>query len=68
MVGIVAGGLIGGPLGTFLIERDKLAARKDAVAAGGTARTMRRANVVEEQMHEPGRRRRRAKTSRRTAC
>ena len=58
MVGIVAGGLLGGPLGTFLIERNKLAARKDAIAAGAAAAagdpathgTM--ANVVEEQMHE----------------
>ena len=54
MVGIVAGGLLGGPLGTFLIERNKLAARKDAVAAGDTATHHgTAANVVEEQMHEP---------------
>ena len=39
MVGIVAGGLLGGPLGTFLIERNKLAARKEA--GGGRRRRPR---------------------------
>jgi ESS family glutamate:Na+ symporter len=54
MVGIVAGGLLGGPLGTFLIERNKLAVRKNAVAAGDTAAPHgTAATVVEEQMHEP---------------
>jgi ESS family glutamate:Na+ symporter len=54
MVGIVAGGLLGGPLGTFLIERNKLAVRKNAVAIGDTATPHgTAANVVEEQMHEP---------------
>jgi glutamate:Na+ symporter, ESS family len=57
MVGIVAGGLLGGPLGTLLIDRNKLAARHDANPAGsvpGDAVAHRTAaNVVEEQMHEP---------------
>ncbi len=54
MVGIVAGGLLGGPLGTFLIERNKLAARKETLAAGdAAAHRGTAANVVEEQMHEP---------------
>jgi glutamate:Na+ symporter, ESS family len=58
MVGIVGGGLLGGPLGTLLIERGKLATRKDAIAPGiapeGAEPAHRTAaNVVEEQMHEP---------------
>ena len=70
MVGIVAGGLMGGPLGTFLIERDKLAARKDA---GGRRRRPthrhRGARRWRSMMHEPApRRRRRARTSKPTAC
>jgi glutamate:Na+ symporter, ESS family len=58
MVGIVGGGLLGGPLGTLLIERGKLARRKDAIAAdiapeGAEPAHRTAANVVEEQMHEP---------------
>jgi ESS family glutamate:Na+ symporter len=50
MVGIVSGGLIGGPVGTILIERHKLRRRvgvthhKDPPIA---------AQIVEAQMHEP---------------
>jgi glutamate:Na+ symporter, ESS family len=51
MVGIVGGGLIGGPIGTFLIERRQLAPHRNSAAAVAEARTA--ANVVEEQMHEP---------------
>jgi glutamate:Na+ symporter, ESS family len=53
MVGIVAGGLLGGPLGTFLIERNKLAARKETLAPGDAAEPRIAINVVEEQMDEP---------------
>lgn len=53
MVGIVGGGLIGGPLGTFLIERNKLAARKETLAAVADDAPRTLANVVEEQMDEP---------------
>jgi ESS family glutamate:Na+ symporter len=53
MVGIVSGGLLGGPLGTFLIERNKLATRKETRAAGDGATHGTMANVVEEQMPEP---------------
>ena len=53
MVGIVAGGLLGGPLGTFLIERNKLATRKDALAPGAPATHRTAANVVEDQIPEP---------------
>ena len=38
MVGIVGGGLLGGPLGTFLIERNKLAAPGDGGGAGRAPR------------------------------
>jgi glutamate:Na+ symporter, ESS family len=53
MVGIVGGGLLGGPIGTFLIERKQLAARTETLApvAADAPRTL--ANVVEEQLHEP---------------
>lgn len=53
MVGIVGGGLLGGPLGTFLIERNKLAARKETRAAADADAPRTLANVVEEQMDEP---------------
>jgi ESS family glutamate:Na+ symporter len=53
MVGIVAGGLLGGPLGTFLIDRNKLAARKQTLAAVEADAPRTLANVVEEQMPEP---------------
>ncbi|MGH6692985.1 MAG: sodium/glutamate symporter, partial [Gammaproteobacteria bacterium] len=51
MVGIVAGGVIGGPIGTYLIERRGLAPR-DASAPGRPPReTME--GVVERQFVEP---------------
>jgi ESS family glutamate:Na+ symporter len=37
MVGIVAGGLLGGPIGTFLIERKRIATRARAAAVRSTA-------------------------------
>lgn len=50
MVGIVSGGLIGGPIGTRLIERGSLrsSARRRAPAPAAVA-----VNVVEEQLGEP---------------
>jgi glutamate:Na+ symporter, ESS family len=50
MVGIIAGGVIGGPIGTWLIERHRLPTPRQAARnlPDGTA-----SNVVEEQMHEP---------------
>jgi glutamate:Na+ symporter, ESS family len=52
MVGIVTGGLLGGPIGTFLIERYRLATREEARPASGVdGRTME--NIVEDQMTEP---------------
>ena len=55
MVGIVAGGLLGGPIGTFLIDRYRLSTRDDArparAAAAAGGRTME--NIVEDQMREP---------------
>lgn len=50
MVGIVSGGLIGGPIDTRLIERGRLrpSARRRAPAPSAVA-----ANVVEEQLGEP---------------
>jgi ESS family glutamate:Na+ symporter len=53
MVGIVGGGLLGGPLGTFLIERKQLAARKETLAPVDADAPRTLANVVEEQMDEP---------------
>lgn len=49
MVGIVSGGLIGGPIGTILIERYHLRQRK-GVAGHQTPPIA--AQVVEEQLHE----------------
>jgi glutamate:Na+ symporter, ESS family len=51
MVGIVSGGLIGGPIGTFLVERNRLrSARGRGVhAAAAPAAT----DIVEEAMVEP---------------
>jgi ESS family glutamate:Na+ symporter len=50
MVGIVGGGLIGGPIGTYLIERFRLS-EKAATHPAHDPRTA--ANVVEEQMPDP---------------
>jgi glutamate:Na+ symporter, ESS family len=48
MVGIVSGGIIGGPIGTILIERYKLRRRKDDVHHEPPLAT----EIVEEQLHE----------------
>jgi len=50
MAGIISGGLIGGPVATFLIERHQLTPKRNAstFATPPTA-----ANVVEEQLPEP---------------
>ena len=51
MVGIVSGGLIGGPIGTWLIERHKL-----AVSRGTGARTadgQLAAQIAEDQLDDP---------------
>lgn len=49
MVGIVSGGIIGGPVGTILIERFRLRRRKgEAVGEGAPLATA----IVEEQMKE----------------
>ncbi len=50
MVGIVSGGLIGGPIGTWLIARHRLATPRDQ-ARTEAARAAQ--NVVEEQVAEP---------------
>jgi glutamate:Na+ symporter, ESS family len=50
MVGIVSGGLIGGPVGTILIERHKLRRR---VGAPRHEEPPIAAQIVEAQMHEP---------------
>lgn len=49
MVGIVSGGLIGGPLGTILIERYGLRRRRD----GARHDPPLAAQIVEDQFHEP---------------
>jgi len=49
MVGIVSGGLIGGPVGTILIERYGLRRRKDEIAHQPPIA----AQIVEDQLHEP---------------
>jgi ESS family glutamate:Na+ symporter len=51
MVGIVSGGIIGGPIGTWLIERGKL--RPSAGAVAPARRRPPAAAVVEGQMGEP---------------
>jgi len=48
-VGIVSGGLIGGPVGTILIERYGLRRRKDEIAHQPPIA----AQIVEDQLHEP---------------
>jgi ESS family glutamate:Na+ symporter len=49
MVGIVSGGLIGGPVGTILIERYKLRRRKGEIHHEAPIA----AQIVEDQLHEP---------------
>jgi ESS family glutamate:Na+ symporter len=51
MVGIVGGGLMGGPLGTFLIERGRLKATGRRAGRAGTPDVA--AHVVEDLLHEP---------------
>jgi ESS family glutamate:Na+ symporter len=51
MVGIVSGGLIGGPIGTYLIERHRLREPRRPAVVGDELPTA--ANLVEEQMPEP---------------
>lgn len=50
MVGIVAGGLIGGPIGTFLVERHHLRA---ATQLTGGAPTVAATDLVEDRLLEP---------------
>jgi ESS family glutamate:Na+ symporter len=50
MAGIISGGLIGGPVATYLIERYKLTPKRIAPA---TVPAQTAANIVEEQMREP---------------
>lgn len=49
MVGIISGGLIGGPIGTHLIERYRL---KKPRATPTTSEVPVAANIVEDRMHE----------------
>ena len=49
MVGIVSGGLIGGPVGTILIERYRLRRRRGEVHHEAPIA----AQIVEDQLHEP---------------
>jgi ESS family glutamate:Na+ symporter len=51
MVGIVAGGVIGGPIGTRLIGTLKTAPARRGAAVGATVQTA--ANVVEDRLPEP---------------
>ena len=67
MVGIVSGGLIGGPVGTILIERHRL--RSAATAIGTSSEPPLAAQIVEESAAgAAGGRRRRARTRSRTRC
>lgn len=50
MVGIVSGGLMGGPIGTFLVERHRLRA---AAHSPGVAPTIAATDLVEERLPEP---------------
>ena len=52
MVGIVSGGLIGGPIGTWLVERHKLAASR-AAAPGRTGDGKLAAQIAEDQLADP---------------
>lgn len=49
MVGIISGGVIGGPIGTYLIERNKL---KKALAMRVDIEVPTAENIVEDQMKE----------------
>jgi ESS family glutamate:Na+ symporter len=51
MVGIVSGGIIGGPLGTFLIERSRVRSAAGTLGTLGTPGTL--ANLAERQVPEP---------------
>jgi ESS family glutamate:Na+ symporter len=54
MVGIVGGGLIGGPIGTYLIDRDRLATPGEAQSRGAQATTPDvAAHVVEDMLPNP---------------
>jgi ESS family glutamate:Na+ symporter len=50
MAGIISGGIVGGPISTFLIERNKL---KHPRAYSGHLETPTAQNIVEDQMQEP---------------
>jgi ESS family glutamate:Na+ symporter len=50
MVGIVSGGVLGGPIGTFLIDRHKLSTPRSGRVA---PRTVTAENIVEELVAEP---------------
>jgi ESS family glutamate:Na+ symporter len=50
MVGIVSGGLIGGPVGTILIERNRLRARRGGVHVDEPPSAMQ---IVEDRLPEP---------------
>jgi len=50
MVGIVSGGLIGGPIGTWLIARHRLPTPRDKAHAEGARAAQ---NIVEDQIVEP---------------
>ncbi|MGB7296784.1 MAG: sodium/glutamate symporter [Candidatus Aminicenantales bacterium] len=50
MFGIVSGGLVGGPIGTFLIERHKL---KKPLAKERRPKVLTADDIVEEKMGEP---------------
>jgi len=50
MVGIVSGGLIGGPIGTFLVERHRLRTAADSPRA---APTIAATDLVEDRLPEP---------------
>ena len=66
MVGIVAGGIIGGPIGTLLIERHRL--RQPRAASGATEPPVA-AHVVEERCRGAGAERAgRARTRSPTRC
>ncbi|HXG66462.1 MAG TPA: sodium/glutamate symporter [Blastocatellia bacterium] len=53
MVGIISGGLIGGPIGTYLIERHKLKEKRAEPVDPVDIEVPTAANIVEEQMPEP---------------
>ena len=67
MVGIVSGGLIGGPVGTLLIERYAFAGRTARGRHTRPADSPRRSSRITCAM-PPARRRRPAKTRNRTRC